>query len=102
MTGITVDTKICMMDTELKMVPRGESETEELREVATVMGPSSPDEMDHYMGGEYIKSISRKIRKDPLAIGKLFKEGKYPYRSKIQRASYTVENARVLSFEGRV
>ena len=38
------------------------------------------------------ESISR-LRKDPKAIGELFKEGKYPYTDKIPRSQYDKEKA---------
>jgi polyphosphate kinase 2 len=53
------------------------------------------EEPDHYLSGEYIPSISKKIRKDPTAIGRLFKEGKYPYLDKIDRKKYEKEKAKL-------
>jgi len=50
---------------------------------------------DYYLAGEYIPSISRKIRQDPQAISKLFKEGKYPYSDRIARGLYEDEKAKL-------
>jgi polyphosphate kinase 2 (PPK2 family) len=50
---------------------------------------------DHYLSGEYIPSISRKIRKDATEIGRLFKEGKYPYTDRLARKKYEKEKARL-------
>ena len=52
-------------------------------------------EPNPYLGGEFIPNISRKIRKDPSAIGRLFKEGKYPYLDKIPGRTYVKEKARL-------
>ena len=53
------------------------------------------DGFEHYLGGEYISSVSRKIRRDPSAIGQLFKEGKYPYKDRIDRSRYNREKAKL-------
>jgi polyphosphate kinase 2 len=37
----------------------------------------------------------KKIRKDPSAISKLFKEGKYPYTDSISRSAYSEEKAKL-------
>ena len=36
-----------------------------------------------------------RIRQDPKAIGALFKEGKYPYKDRINRKQYEIEKARL-------
>ncbi len=50
---------------------------------------------EQYLGGAYSSNTIKKIRKDPKAIGKLFKEGKYPYTDKIPRSKYEKEKARL-------
>jgi polyphosphate kinase 2 len=54
-----------------------------------------PDEIEQYLGGEFVPTISKKIRKDPGAIGRLFKEGKYPYVGRIAKSNYEQEKARL-------
>ncbi len=54
-----------------------------------------PDMQEHYLGGDYSSAIIKKIRKDPTAIGKLFKEGKYPYTDRIPRRTYNQEKAKL-------
>jgi polyphosphate kinase 2 (PPK2 family) len=44
-------------------------------------------------GGSYGSDTISRIRKDPKAIGALFKEGKYPYTDKIPRSQYEKEKA---------
>ncbi|MEH6592263.1 MAG: polyphosphate kinase 2 [Halioglobus sp.] len=50
---------------------------------------------EQYLGGEFSSDIIKKIRKDPDAIGKLFKEGKYPYTDRIARKAYSAEKAKL-------
>jgi len=54
-----------------------------------------PGTPEHYLGGAYSSDIIKRIRKDPKAIGKLFKEGKYPYTDKIPRGKYEKEKAKL-------
>jgi polyphosphate kinase 2 len=54
-----------------------------------------PGTQEHYLGGDYSSDTINKIRKDPKAIGKLFKEGKYPYTDRIPRSKYETEKARL-------
>ena len=54
-----------------------------------------PGTREHYLGGEYSSAIIKKIRKDPTAIGTLFKEGKYPYTDRIPRSKYNEEKAKL-------
>jgi len=46
---------------------------------------------DTYLGGEYSSATIKKIRTSPESIGKLFREGKYPYTDNIPRKQYEVE-----------
>jgi polyphosphate kinase 2 len=50
---------------------------------------------EHYVGGTYSSETISKLRKDPQAIGKLFKEGKYPYTDRIPREKYEEEKAKL-------
>jgi polyphosphate kinase 2 len=50
---------------------------------------------DQYMGGAYSSAIIKKLRKDPSAISKLFKEGKYPYTDHIPRRKYDKEKQKL-------
>ncbi|MEJ8566346.1 polyphosphate kinase 2 [Elongatibacter sediminis] len=71
---------------------------EEMCEADAPVSPDAPganDGFDHYLGGEYIPSISRKIRRNPSAIGRLFREGKYPYLDRIERSVYEEEKTRL-------
>ena len=47
------------------------------------------------MGGEFSSEMMKKMRADPTAIGKMFKEGKYPYTDKIQKRVYEEEKAKL-------
>jgi len=50
---------------------------------------------EHYVGGTYSSETISKLRNDPQAIGKLFKEGKYPYTDRIPREKYDAEKAKL-------
>ena len=54
-----------------------------------------PEIEDTYLGGEYSSATIKKIRECPVSIGKLFKEGKYPYTDKIKRATYESEKKKL-------
>jgi polyphosphate kinase 2 len=54
-----------------------------------------PGTQEHYLGGDYSSDTIKKIRKDPQAIGKLFKEGKYPYTDRIPRSKYEQEKGKL-------
>jgi polyphosphate kinase 2 len=56
---------------------------------------SQPEMEEQYLGGEFSSEIIKKIRKDPSAISKLFKEGKYPYTDRISRRAYSKEKAKL-------
>ena len=87
------------MKTDLHIVDGEESETQDAKAESAPTPESeeniADDGFEHYLGGEYIPSISKKIRRDPFAIGKLFKEGKYPYRDRIDRSHYNREKAKL-------
>ena len=48
-----------------------------------------------YLGGEFSSDIIKAMRKDPKAIGKLFKEGTYPYTDRIARRAYESEKKKL-------
>ena len=48
---------------------------------------------DSEAGSDFSAEKISQLRKDPKAIGELFKEGKYPYRDKILRSQYENEKA---------
>ena len=54
-----------------------------------------PEIEEQYLGGEFSSEIMKKMRKDPTAIGKLFKEGKYPYTDRIDRRAYNREKKKL-------
>lgn len=54
-----------------------------------------PEIEDTYLGGEYSSATIKKIRECPVSIGKLFKEGKYPYTDKIKRSTYETEKKKL-------
>ena len=54
-----------------------------------------PEVEDTYLGGDYSSATIKKIRACPESIGKLFKEGKYPYTDNIQRKTYEVEKKKL-------
>jgi len=54
-----------------------------------------PELEDTYLGGEYSSATIKKIRQCPASIGKLFKEGKYPYTDRIKRSTYNSEKEKL-------
>ena len=50
---------------------------------------------EQYLGGEFSSDVMKQMRKDPKAIGKLFKEGKYPYTDRIARRAYEAEKQKL-------
>ena len=50
---------------------------------------------EQYLGGEFSSDIMKQMRQDPTAIGRVFKEGKYPYTDKISRSAYAKEKAKL-------
>jgi len=59
-------------------------------EVTSTENPSQDADAE---GSEFTAEKISQIRKDPKAIGELFKEGKYPYSDKIPRSQYEREKA---------
>jgi polyphosphate kinase 2 len=88
------DLKVVASDTQEKPgTPGDEDSIPENKE--SVEEAPKPATQEHYLGGAYSSAIIKKIRKDPKAIGKLFKEGKYPYTDKIPRSQYDKEKAKL-------
>ncbi len=48
-----------------------------------------------YLGGNYSSAFIKKLRTCPESIGKLFKEGKYPYTDKIRNHTYDREKEKL-------
>ena len=72
--------------------------TIEEAESETVPQPESQDQgkvEEAYLGGEYSSSTIKKIRANPDSIGKLFREGKYPYTDNIPRNKYEEEKKKL-------
>lgn len=70
---------------------------EEVSDTASVKQADKPDPVaeEQYLGGEFSSDIVKKMRADPSAIGKLFREGKYPYTDSIARGAYNEEKAKL-------
>ena len=66
-----------------------------VNQTTDLSGDFEPGEIEQYLGGKFAPTISKKIRKDPGAIGRLFKEGKYPYVGRISKSDYEREKARL-------
>jgi len=54
-----------------------------------------PEIEESYLGGEYSSAFIKKLRTCPESIGKLFKEGKYPYTDKIKKSTYDREKEKL-------
>ncbi len=74
-------------------IPNQKARTDNSKKDETVEIIHQPGTQEHYLGGSYSSAIIKKIRKDPTAIRKLFKEGKYPYTDQIPRRKYNEEKA---------
>jgi len=84
------------MKSDLKVVgskKQQESVSAEDKETAVAM--AEQHEIDHAMGGSYSSDTISRLRQDPKAISKLFKEGKYPYTDRIPRNKYEEEKAQL-------
>jgi len=49
----------------------------------------------HYLGGDLVPTIARKLNNDSIVAQRLFKEGKYPYADRIDGSVYSEEKARL-------
>ena len=87
------------MSSELNTVDPGKQETADEPEIDG--NDAEKDEQDHpeledtYLGGEYSSAFIKKLRTCPESIGKLFKEGKYPYTDIIQKRTYEREKEKL-------
>lgn len=79
------------MSSDSKAIPGKSKEKPQDDEEIELKLPT--EKQEHYLGGAYSSATIKKIRKDPSAIHKLFKEGKYPYTDKIPRAKYEKEKS---------
>ena len=88
------DLKVVGSEDQENSSPEGSADsTPEEQELVEIT--PRPGMQERYLGGDYSSAIIKKIRKDPKAIGKLFKEGKYPYTDRIPRGKYEKEKARL-------
>jgi len=88
------DLKAVDSEKQEKAKPEGQADsTPEKQEPVEIT--HRPGTQEHYLGGDYSSDTIKKIRKDPQAIGKLFKEGKYPYTDKIARSNYEKEKGKL-------
>jgi polyphosphate kinase 2 len=88
------------MSSKLKVVDS--EQLEDAVETETDVTVTEPDDThphpeleDTYLGGEYSSATIKKIRECPESIGKLFKEGKYPYTDLIPRDKYDSEKKKL-------
>jgi polyphosphate kinase 2 len=84
------------MKSDLKVVgseKQDKSVSAEDKEAAVAL--AEQHEIDHAMGGSYSSDTISRLRQDPKAISKLFKEGKYPYTDRIPRNKYEEEKAQL-------
>ncbi len=83
------------MGSDLKIVAEGDHlETDVTRPSAEDSKTQIPGH-EQYVGGTYSSKTILQLRKDPQAIGKIFKEGQYPYTDRIPRNKYEEEKARL-------
>lgn len=54
-----------------------------------------PEIEDSYLGGAYSSSTIKRLRRNPESIGKLFREGQYPYTDTIPRRRYEIEKKKL-------
>ena len=85
------------MNSDLKIVDSSKQEEAEPedRPVDAQEIHEHPEMEDTYLGGEYSSAIIKQIRACPVSIGKLFKEGKYPYTDRIDRPTYNSEKEKL-------
>ena len=86
------------MNSERKDLPveeAGDAVELESQNVADEQAGQDQDMEEQYMGGEFSSDIVKKLRADPTAVGKFFKEGKYPYTDRIARKAYNEEKAKL-------
>jgi len=82
------------MNSDLKVIAGKEQEKITAKDEPAVK-TQAPEIQEHYLGGDFSSAFIKKIRKDPMAIGKLFKEGYYPYTDRIPRRKYNSEKAKL-------
>ena len=88
------------MNSDLKIVDtekqgKNDSKTEKAEENLSEAISAHPEIEDTYLGGDYSSATIKKIRACPESIGKLFKEGKYPYTDSIQSTTYEREKKKL-------
>ncbi len=90
------------MVSDLKIVDsekhQGSDSAEDINEdekTAVAVPLEQPEIEESYLGGEYSSAFIKKLRKCPESIGKLFKEGKYPYTDRIRTNTYNREKEKL-------
>ena len=82
-------------DTEIKSTESSVDSGDDSSEALIKEIKEFPEIEDSYLGGEYNSATIKKIRSCPESIGKLFKEGKYPYTDRVKRSTYEVEKKKL-------
>ncbi|NOR18773.1 MAG: polyphosphate kinase 2 [Xanthomonadales bacterium] len=90
------------MDSDLKIadsekqeeVQSADSSTDEKSNSLTESAEQAVIE-ESYLGGKYSSAFIKKLRNCPESIGKLFKEGKYPYTDRIKKHTYDREKEKL-------
>jgi polyphosphate kinase 2 len=83
------------MVSDLKVVAPARSNDVMVKDYGSEAGDTLQATHESYVGGTYSSKTISKLRNDPQAIGKLFKEGRYPYTDRIPRSAYENEKARL-------
>jgi polyphosphate kinase 2 len=58
---------------------------------AQIIGPEESEEQENLFGGTYRSEIIARLREDPKAISRLFREGKYPYTDQMPGSIYETQ-----------
>jgi len=83
------------MGSDLKIVASAKNKKATADENVSDGSDTLETQHESYVGGTYSSQTISRLRKDPQAVGKLFKEGKYPYTDRIPRSKYEEEKARL-------
>jgi polyphosphate kinase 2 len=87
------------MSSDLKVVAAAKQNDPETKNTENETDPeilnTHPEIEETYLGGDYSSATIKKIRESPESIGKLFKEGKYPYTDSIDRETYETEKKKL-------
>lgn len=83
------------MDSDLKIVDSKKAKDGSSADAAVKEQLEQSDFEETYLGGEYSSAFIKKLRNCPESIGKLFKEGKYPYTDRIKKQTYSREKEKL-------